>query len=1027
MACAVATGQPADQTPPAVKQPIDTLELTGRDFGGLRLASPVNPGKLEFAAARVWTWQETAAGQTVTRLFLSGDAQVTLGVHSFSAARAVVWLSPLPQGDPDAGPGVYQVFVYFDRVATPTADAAVAVSGDRLAVQGVFRSIGPVSLRADYPTEGRPDDRFIREGERELAVSLRRLVTGELPPLEPILPAGPSDAALPRPPRPTPLRPGVSRPYEPPIEAQLAEKAADVQGNLLPAPRSEPIMAKDGILSFASGDIHAMTGPEENTLVITGGVTMMYWSRSPDRTVQITAERAVAFLEPGPLSELAQFDVAKVRGVYLEGDVVADDGRYRIRAPKIYYSIQENRAYIIDAVFWTTTSKGGLPLYVRAKSIEQESRDRWTARSARLTNTAFFDPLLTLGVSTVTIERESGAESGPRTIVDAHDITLRAQGVPFFYFPRFRGDPTALPIKGLGVGNSSRTGGVVTTTWDLYGLLGLEPDKGVSAELLLDQYFDRGPGVGVNAKWKLPTSEGAFFAYTLPDDTGRDLTSAGTRIGRDGEFRGLALFEHTAQLDDHWSLQLQGAYVSDENFVGALFNELARSRREFENSAYLKRQDENTVLTAEVKGTFNDFTPNEYLLQTPGYTVQRTPEVAYTRLADDLLPDSAPGVLTYTSEYRLGRLALNFTDPTAAQLGFTRLGLSTRAFGLTPNQSIADALRAAGYSEGWVTRFDTRHELDAQFAAGPVNVNPFLVGRLTAWDRDFARFSPDADERERLWGAAGVRIGTEFHRVDNAVESRLFDLHRVRHIVAPSVTVWTAGTTIDRADLPVYDEGVESIAEGTAVRLAVDQVWQTQRGGPGRWRSVDVFSLSTELVLSSDDVDKESPIGRYFDYRPELSNLGNYGTVDAVWQVSEAVALGANSIYDFDLRQQARTSLGGTIQHTPEFSTFADIRYINSQNQTYVNFGVQYQLTPKYAFNGTITYDTERGDVQAVSGQLRREFPNVVMGVTATYNDITGETSFGFVFQPLGVAQSQAATFQDRSGGSTRGRSLLGG
>jgi len=35
----------------------------------------------------------------------------------------------------------------------------------------------------------------------------------------------------------------------------------------------------------------------------------------------------VVFLDPGPLSDFAQFDVANVRGVYLEGDVIADDGR----------------------------------------------------------------------------------------------------------------------------------------------------------------------------------------------------------------------------------------------------------------------------------------------------------------------------------------------------------------------------------------------------------------------------------------------------------------------------------------------------------------------------------------------------------------------------------------------------------------------------------------------------------------------------------------------------------------------------
>lgn len=1008
---------------PAWCQPGDVLDITGRDFAGIRLPAATTSGRIEFGASRVATWTEQGEGPPVRRLLLAGDVQITLGLYRFSAARALVWLSALPDSDPDAGPGVHQVYVYFDRVGTPTADAAVAVSADRLAVQGVFRVIESVVLRGDALTEGRPDEAFVREGERQLASTLRQFITGEPAPLELATPGEPGGPAPGRRLRPTPLRPGVSQPYAPESEEQIAERIADVQRRLAPAERPEPVFARDGVLTIASGRVTIAGGPDETTLVVTSDerspVTIVYWDRSRGRTLQLTAEQVVVFLDPGSLTETAQFEISDVRGLYLEGDVVADDGQYTIRAPKVYYSMREDRAYLVDAVFWTHTGPGSLPLYVRARAIEQQSRDKFKATGARLTNTAFFDPFLSLGVSTVTIERVGTEER--RTIVDARDITLRAGGLPFFYFPRFRGDPAAIPLRGLGFGNSSRTGGVITTAWDAYGLLGLDPGRDTSIDLLLDAYFERGLGIGLDVDWGTERTSGGLFAYALPDDTGEDLTSSGVRLEREGEFRGMVLADHTAKLGEHWTLQLQGAYLSDETFVDALFNPLARTRREFENSAYVKRADDQSVFTTEFKGTFNDFTANQYLQQTPGYTVQRVPEAGYARLADDLLPESAPGLLTYSSEYRLGRLALNFTDPTAAEMGFTRPGQSQAAFGILPNQSIADSLRAQGFTEDWVTRFDTRHEISMQMLAGPVNIMPFIVGRLTAWDRDFRRFSPDADQRERLWGATGVRVGTEMQRVDNRVESRLFDLHRIRHIVAPSVTVWTAGTTIDRQDLPVYDEGVESIAEGTAVRLAVDQTWQTQRGGPGRWRSVDVFKLSAEAVVSSGDVDTESPIGRFFDYRPELSNLGDYGTLDATWQVSEAVALGTATVYDFDLQQQARTSAGTLIQHTPEFSTFADIRYINSQNQTFVNLGAQYELTPKYSLSGFATYDTERGDIQFISTELRRAFPNMVLGIAATYNDVTGETSFGFVLQPLGVPGGRT-TFQGMGTGGPVGR-----
>ena len=54
------------------------------------------------------------------------------------------------------------------------------------------------------------------------------------------------------------------------------------------------------------------------------------------------------------------------------------------------------------------------------------------------------------------------------------------------------------------------------------------------------------------------------------------------------------------------------------------------------------------------------------------------------------------------------------------------------AFGINPDQSLADRLRARGFSESAVDRADTRQELSAPFSLGPVNLTPFVVGRVTA-------------------------------------------------------------------------------------------------------------------------------------------------------------------------------------------------------------------------------------------------------------------------------------------------------
>lgn len=1001
-----APAAPREGAPPAARPVLNPLDITGRDFAGLRLPPEVVAGRVAFAASVVTTWEEppfyASGGQPskpVQRMLLQKDVSVTLGTFRFTADNAVVWMAPLEDSDPQAAPDVVQVYVYFQNAGTPEDDASVAVRGDRLSVEGVMRIEGGMSgvlLHADVTRRGRPDEPLVREGERALAERLRRLIGATPPAEEP---------------------PGVRAARED-YEAS-AERILELEERLLPAPADEPIFAKSGVFTlYAPGTPTITAGEDETTIQATDGVVVQYWDRARDRTLQLTAQRAVVFLDGGHLAEYTRFDAANVRGIYLEGDVMADDGRFSVRAPRVYYDVRANRAVMLDAVYWTYDRKRRLPLYVRAETIRQESTNTFKAEHAKFSNTAFFEPHLSVGASTVTITQQikpmPDGTMDRRSFVDARNITMNAGDIPFFYWPVYAGDPEELPLREIGLENSG-SGTAVKTAWNALSLLGLGRDPRYNADLLLDYYFDRGLGLGTAMEWRDRDFAGDLVVYGLPNDTGEDVLSTGAKIQQDGELRGMVLGEHRAAVTERWTLSLELAYISDDTFVDAFYPELGRNRREFENSIAGRRLEGNSYLSAEVKGTFNDFISNQYLVQTPGYSVQRTPDATYARLADDLLGDLSPGLLTWSSEYRAGYYAMAFAEPAVKDFGFNTLALSERAFGVTPDQSIADRLRAEGLNENGVGRFDTRQELSAQLRAWDVNFTPFAVGRFTAYSTDFESFSPEADEPYRLWGDVGMRADTMFQRVDNSVESRTFDLHRIRHLVEPSVTFWTAATTINRGDLPVYDQTVEDIQEGTATRLAVDQTWQSQRGGPARSRSVDVFKLNAEAVISSSNVDASSPVGRFFDFRPEYSTLGTFGALEAVWQASEAVGLAARTTYDFDLNQPAYTYAGAIVDHTPDFSSFAQLRYVNSQNNTFLTLGTRYVLTTKYSVSGSVTWDTEAGELQYITGEIRRRFPNVVFGVSAGYNNINDVTSFGFVFQPVGF---------DRSGAFLRG---LGG
>lgn len=1008
----------------------DPGSISGRDFAGMQLPLEAVEGPMGFSAQRAWAWTEDGGDGTVRRMLLSGDVRVRLGVYEFAASRAAVWIESLPGAA--EGKTRRQVFVYFDRVSTPTADAAISISADRLPVRAIMDWNEGPTLRADVLRPERPEDGFLGEGEFALARALRstyeagrafneqqdrendptQRLRDELAAIRRQQDALPNQR----------IEPGLSRPYEPESGRTAARGSTeDVLRRLSGDVPAAPIFARAGIVTIAPGQITLVRGESENAIVASEGVSIQYTDQRSDRTLLITAQRAVVFLAPGELTQMGSFGVRDVKGIYLEGGVVASDGRYTLRGPRMYYDVQANRAVVLDAVFWAYDARRRMPLYLRAAAIRQESDSEFRASKAVLANSAFFEPQLSVGVSALTIKRREVARgggggggggggaggSGESTAeVDARSIALKAGPVPFFWFPRYKGDPTTIPLRDLRVENSSESGVTVKTTWDIFGLAGLDPVEGLSAELLADAYFQRGPGLGTQLSWEpwgpLEDSRGSLLAYTVIDDRGEDLLKPGTERDWDGATRGIILADNAWKLGESWRLFTEGAYISDETFIDQFFEPLGETRREFTTRGNLRRTDENTLFMLDAQTNLNDFIANEYLSQSRGYNVDRLPELSYFRVGDDLF-SGTPGLLSYSSDYRFGRLSMNFDEVEARERGFDTEALSRDGFGISPTQSIADRLRSQGMFEDGVYRFDTRHEFSSQLSAGPVNITPFVVGRGTMWDNDFSAYSPNEEDNVRGWGQAGTRFATQIQRVDDTVDSRLFDLNRMRHIIEPNATIAVAGTNVDRTSLPVYDENVEGIAEGTIGRIAIDQTWQTQRGGPGRWHSVDVFRLNTGFTQSSDDADREYDIARWIGHRPEYSSVGEAFDAEGSWQLSDAYLIAGSMVYDTDDSRFARSNAGLQVAHNPEYSSFVEYRQLDLQDSQVLDLGARYLMTSKYEIGGWVTYDLSAGEWQGVNADVRRRFASVLLGVNISWDTIDDEFGFGFVFQPTGV------------------------
>jgi hypothetical protein len=946
------------------------------DFGAAALAIEPIDGAVSLAGLRAWVWDEG----DVRRAVLDRDVRLILAGYDLEADRAAVWIAPRA----DLGPETVQLFVYAEGVDTPNADAAVAVTAETLSIQGVLRLISPVELRSDGVIREPTATAFVDRAAVSLASFLSLAAGGDAPP---------ALADAPRPSLP------VEVPSDRGARAQAERAVADDRAD------AGPIIESRGVLTLAAETVVRTASEDRPAVVLTGGVSATYSVPGERRTMELTAERAVVFLrserDPGTLAIAA----GEIDGIYLEGSVIATDGSYTLRGPRVFYDLAADRAIVLDAVFSTFDQRRGFPLYVRAESIRQISRSEFVADRARLSNTAFARPNISLGARTVNLtrrpERADDPEGPAQTVLDAEHITLNAGTIPGAYLPRFRGDPERIPLRDIRFVNATDSGGEIRTRWDAVTLLGLESRDDLDVNLLADALLERGPGLGLTAEWNTPTHRGGLLTYWVLNDTGTDVLTTGARVDRTGDTRGIVRAEDVTTLDSRWTLFTELAYTTDVNAIDSFYPDLAETGREPQTRARLRRLEGNEVFTIEATGQIDDFTTSEALLQSQGYSVERYPEATYTLLAEDIVP-GAPGLATYSTQSRIGLLRLQLTDATPAEYGLTSNARAQRALGINANDSIAGALRAQGFQESPRFRFDTRHEVAAHADVGRIRATPWVVGRLTAYDDDFAEFGPGTADPTRLWGAAGLTLATTVQRVIDGVYSRAFDINRLRHIVQPSVTVFHAGTNTDQDELPVYDEAVESLADGTVFRLGLDQTFQTKRGGPGRWFNADLVTLDAELVFVTNDARGESSIGRFDQAMPELSRLTDFGSLAATWQATDSIAVVGGAIYDFDRGRQSLTTGGVLLDHGLGLRSYLRYRHLNDQDSTLLSAGLGYELSDKYRVDSSVTFDTEESDLQDISAEISRDFQSAVFGLGVSYNNISESTSVNVLFQPLG-------------------------
>ena len=155
-----------------------------------------------------------------------------------------------------------------------------------------------------------------------------------------------------------------------------------------------------------------------------------------------------------------------------------------------------------------------------------------------------------------------------------------------------------------------------------------------------------------------------------------------------------------------------------------------------------------------------------------------------------------------------------------------------------------------------------------------------------------------------------------------------------------------------------------------------------------------ITSVDTDLVLNSNDADRESPAAQFFDYRPEYSQFGDHVHSEALWLLSDALAVTGEGTFDLDEGAVARGAAGVELRHSPILTSFIEYRYLDASDNELLGVGWNYRLTPKYYIALRPQWDIREDNFRAVSLRVTRSFPDFDFIVRVRYDRIRDETTF---------------------------------
>ncbi|MCK6456248.1 MAG: LPS assembly protein LptD [Phycisphaerae bacterium] len=923
------------------------------------LPAGIGTEPVEIGGTYAYTWQR----EDTSILSVYGDFVLQMGGYRLKSRDAVVWFRPRMWNDRRYHE--YEVFLWND--AEVVQPAGTVETGPALFV--TLNSFGDLRLNATGRAE--------QSDESSPLYQRARTVRGET--------EGPATQPGDEPLQIKPRRADRIRLGLP----QRAPRRIDYSGRSL----SSEIVEGQRVV-IAIGDVRVSQGGDTSAdaMELRADSAVLFLSKAQfdeampgmgggardetQRTETQEAEPAPTAKDEPTLTGAEKTDRQAARdfvtAAYLEGDVVLTRGTRMIRASQLYYDFEADRALLLDVVMSAIAPGRDVPIYVRAEQVRQLSGSEYVARRAKLTTSEFHTPHIALGSTTAyltdrTPRNERGEIIGVQAgTYRAYNTTLEMEGVPILYWPFAKGDFSrdTMAFRGAKFGYSSDFGATFETRWYMFNLLGLETPEGYDATLKLDYFTDRGPGVGIDMDYVREDYYGLLRSYYI-HDTGEDDLGPIRGGTPDTENRGRVLWRHRQYLPQDWQLTLEAAYISDDNYLESYERNEWENGKEQETLLMLLKRRDNWQFS-----TLFNWRLMDWLTQTEHF-----PDAVFSLIGEPLTEWA-----TLYSESRVG---------------VTRFKPDNRRVFDTDRYDNTDRT-------GSTVRGDTRQEVNFPLPSlGPVKLTPYLMGRASAWDD-----LPEKSGSEgRIFGSAGARANMYLHRVYDNVESELLDLHRLRYIAKPDVGLWLAGSNVDSNELPPFDQSVETIDDFGGVTLGLRQRWQTKRGGPGRWRTVDWITWDVEAGFFSNARPGDRTHGNFIYSRPEDSISSNFLATTLSYRISDSTILIYEGVIDTSRGNAGTSALSLNIERDPRLAYFFGWRYIHDTDSNLIGFGANYRLSDKHMIAFREYYDIELDRNYSTQVTYIRRWPRWYTAISFDLDEPTDDIGISFSAWPEGAPQ----------------------